>query len=251
MWVLLGPGDTALVPSPSYPIHIYAPLFAGADVRQVRSRDPSAGRARSGSGQPRRRLLRRAHGGLGVGMAQAPGDRRCRSPTTPPPPASTWPGWSGWWTFAREHEVVLVHDFAYADIGFDGYQPPSILQVPGAKEVAVELYTLTKSFSMAGWRVGLPGRQPRDRPGPDQAEELPRLRDLPAHPDRGHRGHERGARLPGRRSAGSTRPDATRLCDGLNRIGWPVVPPKGRCSSGRPSPSPTGRWARSSSPSTW
>ena len=56
--------------------------------------------------------------------------------------------------FAREHEVVLVHDFAYADIGFDGYEPPSILQVPGAKDVAVELYTLTKSFSMAGWRVG-------------------------------------------------------------------------------------------------
>ena len=58
--------------------------------------------------------------------------------------------------FAREHEIVLVHDFAYADLAFDGYEPPSILQVPGAKDVAVELYTLTKSFSMAGWRVGLP-----------------------------------------------------------------------------------------------
>ena len=56
--------------------------------------------------------------------------------------------------FAREHEMVLVHDFAYADLGFDGYEPPSILQVPGAKDVAVELYTMTKSFSMAGWRVG-------------------------------------------------------------------------------------------------
>ena len=56
--------------------------------------------------------------------------------------------------FAREHEVVLVHDFAYADLGFDGYEPPSILQVPGAKDVAVEIYTMTKSFSMAGWRVG-------------------------------------------------------------------------------------------------
>ena len=55
--------------------------------------------------------------------------------------------------FAREHDIVLVHDFAYADISFDGYTPPSILQVPGAKDVAVELYTLTKSFSMAGWRV--------------------------------------------------------------------------------------------------
>src|SRR5690606_9909076 len=56
--------------------------------------------------------------------------------------------------FARENEVFLVHDFAYADVSFDGYVPPSILQVPGAKEVAVELYTLTKGHSMAGWRVG-------------------------------------------------------------------------------------------------
>ena len=56
--------------------------------------------------------------------------------------------------FAREHEVVLVHDFAYADIAFDGYTPPSILAAEGASEVAVELYTLTKGFSMAGWRVG-------------------------------------------------------------------------------------------------
>jgi len=55
--------------------------------------------------------------------------------------------------FARERDVVLVHDFAYADLGFDGYQPPSILQAEGAKEVAVEFYSLTKSFSMAGWRV--------------------------------------------------------------------------------------------------
>ena len=56
--------------------------------------------------------------------------------------------------FAREREILVVHDFAYADLGFDGHEPPSILQVPGASEVAVELYTLTKSFSMAGWRVG-------------------------------------------------------------------------------------------------
>src|SRR5204862_1501265 len=55
--------------------------------------------------------------------------------------------------FAREKEVVVVHDNAYADIGFDGYSPPSILQAEGAKEVAVELYSMTKSFSMAGWRV--------------------------------------------------------------------------------------------------
>ena len=72
--------------------------------------------------------------------------------------------------FAREHEVVVVHDFAYADLGFDGYEPPSILQVPGAKDVAVELYTLTKSFSMAGWRMGFLRRQRRDRRRARQAQ---------------------------------------------------------------------------------
>ena len=55
--------------------------------------------------------------------------------------------------FAKEKNVILVHDFAYADLGFDGYQPPSILEAEGAKDVAVELYSMTKSFSMAGWRV--------------------------------------------------------------------------------------------------
>jgi alanine-synthesizing transaminase len=56
--------------------------------------------------------------------------------------------------FARERDVLIVHDFAYSDTAFDGYVPPSILQVPGAKDVAVELYTMTKSYSMAGWRLG-------------------------------------------------------------------------------------------------
>src|SRR5947207_11251497 len=140
MWVLLGPGDTALVPTPSYPIHIYAPLFAGADVRHVPL----------GVGQnffdnlmeawenvwpkPRVILLSFPH-----------------NPTTACVDLE-------WMTkvveFAREHDVILVHDFAYSDTSYDGYVPPSILQVPGAKEVAVELYTMTKSFSMAGWRVG-------------------------------------------------------------------------------------------------
>ena len=61
---------------------------------------------------------------------------------------------------ARENEVVLVHDFAYADLGFDGYRPPSLLEVPGAKDVAVEIYSMTKGHSMAGWRVGFMAGNP-------------------------------------------------------------------------------------------
>ncbi|HEX9548588.1 MAG TPA: aminotransferase class I/II-fold pyridoxal phosphate-dependent enzyme, partial [Acidimicrobiales bacterium] len=140
MWTLLAPGDTALVPTPSYPIHIYAPLFAGADVQHVplgSDQDFFANLVNSWeSTWPRPRVI----------VVSFP-----HNPTTECVDLE-------WMTrlvdFARSHDVVLVHDFAYSDTSFDGYQPPSILQVPGAKDVAVELYTMTKSFSMAGWRVG-------------------------------------------------------------------------------------------------
>ncbi|MBW3626956.1 MAG: aminotransferase class I/II-fold pyridoxal phosphate-dependent enzyme, partial [Actinobacteria bacterium] len=140
MWTLLQPGDAALVPSPSYPIHIYGPLFAGADVRQVPLGDSAADffealveGYRYSWPKPRVIVLSFPH-----------------NPTTTCVDADFMQKVVD---FAREHEVVVVNDFAYADLGFDGYEPPSILQAEGAKEVAVELYSLTKSFSMAGWRV--------------------------------------------------------------------------------------------------
>lgn len=139
MWVLLGPGDSAFVPSPSYPIHIYAPLFAGAEVQQVRigpEQDFFDNLMQAWDAQwPKPRVI----------IMSFP-----HNPTTTCVDLVWMERLVGW---AREHEVVLVHDFAYSDTSFDGYQPPSVLQVPGAKEVSVELYTLTKSFSMAGWRV--------------------------------------------------------------------------------------------------
>ena len=141
MWVLLGPGDAAIVPTPSYPIHIYAPLFAGAEVRQVSLLGGEEAffldlTATWESAWPRPRVI----------VLSFP-----HNPTT----ACVDLAWMERMVqFAREHDVLVVHDFAYSDICFDGYRPPSILEVPGAKDVAVELYTLTKSFSMAGWRVG-------------------------------------------------------------------------------------------------
>src|SRR5579872_7090457 len=145
MWVLLGPGDTALVPTPSYPIHIYAPLFAGADVRHV----PLGSQPGDDGGEV-------FFGGLMEAWENAWPKPRVIVLSFPHNPTTTCVDLA-WMTklveFARERDVVLVHDFAYSDTSFDGYTPPSILQVPGAKEVAVELYTLTKSFSMAGWRV--------------------------------------------------------------------------------------------------
>src|SRR5580698_6076353 len=147
MWVLLGPGDSVLVPSPSYPIHIYAPLFAGAEVRQVRLEDP---------GRPEGGTAEAFFDNLMESWESAWPKPRVIVLSFPHNPTTSCVDLD-WMRriveFAREHEIMLVHDFAYADISFDGYQPPSILQVPGAKDVAVELYSLTKSFSMAGWRV--------------------------------------------------------------------------------------------------
>lgn len=140
MWVLLGPGDSALVPSPSYPIHIWGPILAGAEVRHVRlggEHDFFANLLAAWEEcWPRPRVI----------VLSFP-----HNPTTA---CVDLEFMTKIVAFAREHDVLLVHDFAYADLGYDGYTPPSILQVPGASDVAVELYTLTKSFSMAGWRVG-------------------------------------------------------------------------------------------------
>jgi alanine-synthesizing transaminase len=128
--------------------------------------------------------------------------------------------------FAKEHDIVLVHDFAYADIAFDGYNPPSILQVPGAKDVAVELYTMTKSFSMAGWRVGflvgnaaivqaltkLKSYLDYGTFQPIQIAAIVALTEASDYPK------EINDIYRGRRNT---------LCEGLNKMGWELTAPKG------------------------
>lgn len=223
MWVLLEPGDSAFVPSPSYPIHIYAPLFAGAEVQQIRigpDQDFMANLMEAWETQwPKPRVL----------ILSFP-----HNPTTACvdlPWMQTLVDW------AREREVVLVHDFAYSDTAFDGYKPPSILQVPGAKDVAVELYTLTKSFSMAGWRVGfLVGN----------AEVVAALAKLKSYLDYGTFQPIQIAATVAMNEASDyplevnaiyeTRRNA--LIEGLNRIGWEVEPPKGTMFVWAPIPEP-------------
>src|SRR3982750_1584043 len=136
MWVLIGPGDTALVPTPSYPIHIYAPLFAGADVRQVPPGTDADGES--------------FFDGLMDAWENAWPKPRVIVMSFPHNPTTTCVDLSfmqAMVDFAREKDIVLVHDNAYAELGFDGFEPPSILQAEGAKECAVE------PFSMAGWRM--------------------------------------------------------------------------------------------------
>lgn len=212
MWTLVQPHDAALVPAPSYPIHIFGPLFAGANVREIP---------------------------LGTGEAFFDNMLRAWEYSHPKPrvivlsfphnPTTTCVDLDFMQRvvdFAREKEVVLVHDHAYADLGFDGYSPPSILQAQGAKEVAVELYSMTKSFSMAGWRVAFMV---------GNAEVVAALAKLKSYLDYGTFQPiqiaatvtlNEAPEFPTEVNAIYQRRRDT-LCDGLNRIGWEVEPPKG------------------------
>jgi alanine-synthesizing transaminase len=209
LWVLLGPGDVALVPSPSYPIHLFAPGFAGAAVQRVPvgpGVDFVAGVKEGWAlAQPRPRVL------------------LCSFPHNPTTAVADRAQLQELVDFAREQELVLVHDFAYADLGFDGYRPPSILECEGAREVAVELYSMTKGFSLAGWRIAFVlGR----------ADVVGALARLKSYLDYGtfqplqigatvalREARERPAEVAriyqGRRDA---------LCSGLQRVGWDVAP---------------------------
>jgi alanine-synthesizing transaminase len=132
--------DTVLVPNPSYPIHIYGPVIAGADVLSVPIHDKEQFLAEVESLIPR--------------MVPRPKILIVNFPSNPTTECVDLPFLTRLVELACEFGVILVHDFAYADIVFDGYKPPSIMQVPGAKDVAVEFFTLSKSYNMPGWRVG-------------------------------------------------------------------------------------------------
>jgi len=208
LWVLLAPGDVALVPSPSYPIHLFAPGFAGAAVQRVPADDFVAGvqEAWEAAQPPPRVLL-------------------CSFPHNPTTACVEQDELQQLVDFARERELILVHDFAYADLAFDGYSPPSVLQCEGARDVAVELYSLTKGFSLAGWRVAfVAGRA--DVVGalarlksyldygsfqPLQIAATVALRDAREQPAYASAVYE------SRRNA---------LCDGLTRVGWDVPRPR-------------------------
>jgi len=223
MWVLLQHGDAALVPSPSYPIHIWGPYFAGADVRQVPIGDGEdyihnvMEAWELGWPKPRVVVLSFPH-----------------NPTTACVEKDDLQRLVDW---ARERDVVLVHDFAYAETAFDGWLPPSILECDGAKECAVELYSMTKSFSMAGWRVAfLVGN----------AEVVQALGKLKSYLDY-------GTFQPIQIAATVTLNEAQdfptqtnaiyqsrrdTLMDGLARIGWEFPKPRGTMFAWAPIPEP-------------
>lgn len=212
MWTIVQQGDIALVPEPSYPIHIYAPILAGAEVRRVPlSVDEDFFerlRLSFRDSWPRPRVI----------VTSFP-----HNPTTAVVDISFF---TRLVEFAKEHKVMLVHDFAYADLGWDGHVPPSMLQVPGARDVGVELYTISKSHSMPGWRVGfVVGNR----------EMVAALGKLKSYLDYGTFQpiqiasivaiNEGDGYVDEVRSIYLKRRDS--LVAGLNRIGWKVAPPKG------------------------
>ena len=136
----LGSGDTVLVPNPSYPIHIYGPVIAGADIRQVRL-------------TPDVDFFAELEQAIKLSVPK-PKMLILNFPANPTAQCVDLPFFEKIIALAREHGIWVVHDLAYADICFDGWQAPSIMQVPGAREVAVEFFTMSKSYNMAGWRIG-------------------------------------------------------------------------------------------------
>jgi alanine-synthesizing transaminase len=140
MLATLDRGDTVLVPNPSYPIHIYGAIIAGADIRSVRMTPGVDFIAEV------ERAIRE--------LFPKPKMLILGFPSNPTAKCVELEFFERIVALAREHDIMVVHDLAYADIVFDGWQAPSIMQVPGARDVAVEFFTMSKSYNMAGWRIG-------------------------------------------------------------------------------------------------
>ena len=209
---LLGPGDVAICPDPTYPIHQYSIVMANADLRVVPLRPGEDFFAllqetvRQCWPRPKVLLLSFPH-----------------NPTTTVVDLDFF---TRVVDFAREHTLFVIHDFAYADLFFDGYTPPSFLQVAGAKEIGVEFFSLSKSYDMPGWRVGFAcGHQ----------EAIMALGRLKSYFDYGifqpiqiaaiHALNGPQDCVEDMRQRYRLRRDV--LIDGLERVGWDIPKPKG------------------------
>ncbi|HEB92519.1 MAG TPA: alanine transaminase [Gammaproteobacteria bacterium] len=207
----VGPGDAVLVPNPSYPIHPYGFVIAGADIRHVPLVPDgdffSELEKAIKDTWPKPKML----------VLNFPGN-----PTTQ---CVELEFFEKVVAIAKEHEIWVVHDIAYADIVFDGYKPPSILQVPAAKEVAVEFYTLSKSYNMPGWRVGFMVGNPT------LVAALARIKSYLDYGMFTPIQVAAIAALEGPQACVTEIADMycrrrDVLCDGLNAIGWGVEKPK-------------------------
>ena len=211
MLATLDRGDTVLVPNPSYPIHIYGAIIAGADIRSVRM---TPGVDFFAEAERAIRELIPKPKMLVIGF-----------PSNPTAMCVELEFFERVIALAKAHDILVVHDLAYADITFDGWKAPSIMQVPGAKEMCVEFFTLSKSYNMPGWRVGFCVGNP---------EMIAALTRLKSYFDYGIFAPVQVASiaaLNGPQDCVSEivsvyRKRRDSLCEGLTRAGWPVEKPK-------------------------
>ena len=212
LFATVGPGDVVISPNPAYPIHQYGVLMAEGQGCMLPMPDAATflGRLReiyrTSSVKPKMLLLSFPH-----------------NPTTTCVDIDFFREIVA---LAQEHGTMIIHDFAYADLGFDGYQAPSILQVEGAKEVAVEIFSLSKSYNMAGWRVGFCVGNPR---------MIAALARIKSYLDYGVFQPIQSASIIALRECEE---DTKKICatyqrrrdvliQGLKRAGWPVEKPRG------------------------
>jgi alanine-synthesizing transaminase len=209
-WVLVGPGDSVLVPEPTYPIHTYAMILAGANVMSVPLSSESDFFAdlvaAYESSEPKPRVV------------------LCSFPHNPTTAVVDIGFFEQLVEFALKRDVIIVHDLAYADLVFDEERAPSLLQVPGAKDIGVEFFSLSKSYSMPGWRLAF---------GVGNARIIGALTKLKSYLDYGVFQpiqiagiialNECGEEPKKIREVYRSRRDV--LCSGLDRIGWRITPP--------------------------
>jgi alanine-synthesizing transaminase len=212
LFAVIGPGDAVVSPNPAYPIHQYGVLMAEGQACMLPMPDPGTFLERlkdvyrTSTKKPKMLLISFPH-----------------NPTTT---CVDLDFFREIIALAREHGTMVVHDFAYADLGFEGYRPPSILQVEGAKEVAVEIFSMSKSYNMAGWRVGYCLGNPK---------MIGALARIKSYLDYGVFQPIQIASIIALRECEA---ETAKICamyqkrrdvlvNGLNRAGWPVEKPKG------------------------
>jgi alanine-synthesizing transaminase len=220
---VLQPGDGALVPNPTYPIHAYSVVIADGDLRSVPLTPDGDFFARleetAKLAWPKAKLL----------IISFP-----HNPTTM---CVDHAFFEKVVAFAREHRLMVIHDFAYADFAFDGYQPPSFLAVPGAKEVGVEIFSTSKSYNMAGWRLGFVC---------GNAQMVHALARIKSYLDYGAFQPIQIAGIIALEGPQSVVRDIVEvhrkrrdlLVDGLNKLGWSVEKPKATMFVWAPIPEP-------------
>jgi alanine-synthesizing transaminase len=223
MWATVNPGDMVMVPTPAYPIHSYGPIFANGDVLHFPFSSPDE-------------LLH--------DMQQAykrhwphPKVLILNFPHNPTTSCVDLDFFRQVVEFARAEGLLVVHDFAYADLVFDGYRAPSLLQVPGAKDVGVEFFSMSKSFNMPGWRVGFAVGNPA---------LVGALRKMKSYLDYGIFQPLQIASIV---ALNELEHEVQVICDmyqqrrdvlvlGLQRLGWPVQMPRGTMFVWAPIPEP-------------